>query len=294
MTLFSPTTVLVGFLLLYLFSFLIFAIVRIATGISIQRIGYFSLRRIAYVPKQGVQIELRGLGLSLHPPSFAQPTWLSLRLTDLKVTVDPAALAKSKRSGNHPDVSEPTSPGDSSPPEEEDNASFQGRSKTWRTLTKLKEQVKRLHRKIHWLKLVDVVAVNTTVNFLEAGQIQVGSLSLAVDTRRKMVDRGKLFRRKKYESGDQRPAEWIMTVQNVLLTVEGGEPTELLDNIGVNVHGMLHKDLEGLRDASIALKIGRMHIPYDDLMTLAQRIKKFRQSFSEASEMGKTNRSTGS
>ncbi|KAB8253139.1 mitochondrial protein from FMP27-domain-containing protein [Aspergillus flavus] len=284
MTLFSPTTVLVGFLLLYLSSFLIFAIVRIATGVSIQRIGYFSLRRIAYVPKQGVQIELRGLGLSLHPPSFAQPTWLSLRLTELKVTVDPAALAKSKRNENHPDVSEPTSPGDFSPPEDEDSATLQGRSKTWRTLTKLKEQVKRLHRKIHWLKLVDVIAVNTTVNFLEAGQIQVGSLSLAVDTRRKMVDRGKLFRRKKYDSGEQRPAEWIMTVQNVLLTVDGREPTELLDNIGVNVHGMLHKDLEGLRDASIALKIGRMHIPYDDLMTLVQRIKKFRQTFSEASK----------
>ncbi|KAE8353123.1 mitochondrial protein from FMP27-domain-containing protein [Aspergillus coremiiformis] len=284
MTLFSPTTVLVGFLLLYLSSFLIFAIVRIATGISIQRIGYFSLRRIAYVPKEGVQIELRGLGLSLHPPSFAQPTWLSLRLTELKVTVDPAALAKGKRSSNHPDGPESPNPGDCSPPEDEDNASFQGRSKTWRSLTKLKEQVKRLHRKIHWLKLVDVVAVNTTVHFVEAGQIQVGSLSLAVDTRRKMVDRGKLFRRKKHESGEQRPAEWIMMVQNVLLTVDGGEPTELLDNIGVNVHGILHKDLEGLRDASIALKIGRMHIPSDDLMTLAQRIKKFRQSFSEASK----------
>ncbi|KAF7588595.1 hypothetical protein BBP40_005480 [Aspergillus hancockii] len=285
MTLFNPTTVLVGFLLLYLSSFLIFAIVRIATGISIQRIGYFSLRRIAYVPKEGVQIELRGLGLSLHPPSFAQPTWLSLRLTDLKVTVDPPALAKGKRSSNYSEEPETQSPGDSSSPQEDDdNASLQGRSKTWRTLTRLKEQVKRLHRKIHWLKLVDVVAVNTTVNFVEAGQVQVGTLSLAVDTRRKMVDRGKLFRRKKYGSGEQRPAEWIMNVQNVLLAVDGGEPTELLDNIGVNVHGILHKDLDGLRDTSIALKIGRMHIPYDDLMILAQRIKQFRQTFSEASK----------
>ncbi|KAI9039623.1 FMP27 family protein [Aspergillus affinis] len=284
MTLFNPTTVLVGFLLLYLSSFLIFAIVRIATGISIQRIGYFSLRRIAYAPKEGVLIELRGLGLSLHPPSFAQPTWLSLRLTDLKVTLDPSVLGKNQNE-KKADVPEPQSSEElGSSQEGEDDSPLPHRSKTWKTLTGLKEHVKRLHRKIHWLKLVDIVAVNTTVHFLEAGQIQVGSLSLAVDTRRKMVDRGKVFRRKKDESGEQHPAEWIMTVQNVLLSVDGREPTELLDNVGVNIHGLLHKDMEGLRDASIAVKIGRMHIPYDDLTTLMQRIKKFRQSLKEPSE----------
>ncbi|KAF9892503.1 hypothetical protein FE257_001612 [Aspergillus nanangensis] len=277
MTLFSPTTVLVGFLLLYLSSFLIFAIVRIATGISIQRIGYFSLRRIAYAPKEGLQIELRGLGLSLHPPSFAQPTWLSLRLTELKVTVDPRALGRPRETVSKPDLLEPHSPEESNISEDGDNDTHPRRSKTWRTLTRMKEQVKRLHRKIHWLKLVDVMAVNTTVNFVEAGQIQIGSLSLAVDTRRKMVDRGKLFRRKKYESDEQRPAEWILTVQNVLLSVHGGEPTELLDNISINIHGLLHRNLEGLRDASISFKIGRMQIPLDDLTTLTHRIKQFRQ-----------------
>ncbi|GES60060.1 mitochondrial protein from FMP27-domain-containing protein [Aspergillus terreus] len=285
MTLFSPTTVLVGFLLLYLCSFLIFAIVRIATGISIQRIGYFSLRRIAYAPKEGIQIELRGLGLSLHPPSFAQPTWLSLRLTDLKITVDPSALGRPRETKGKPDLLEPQSPEESNISEDPENSKAPRRSKTWRTLTRLKEYVKRLHRKIHWLKLVDVIAVNTTLNFVEAGQIQVGSLSLAVDTRRKMVDRGKLFRQKKDESDEQRPAEWIMAVQNVLLSIDGREPTELLDNIGVNVHGLLHRNLEGLRDASIAFKIGRMHIPLDDLTTLVRRIKKFRPP-STADAMG--------
>ncbi|KAI9930405.1 hypothetical protein MW887_011159 [Aspergillus wentii] len=276
MTLFSPTTILVGFLLLYLSSFFIFAIVRIATGISIQRIGYFSLRRIAYAPKEGVQIELRGLGLSLHPPSFAQPTWVSLRLTDLKVTLDPSALAKSRRNPEKPDAS--TTPDSSESKKEDDpQRGSSPRSKTWKTLTKVKERVKRLHRQINWLTLVDVVAVNTTVHFIDAGQIQVGSVSLAVDTRQKMVDRGKVFRRKKDSSREQRPAEWIMNAQNVLLSVDGREPTELLDNVGVNIHGLLYKDLEGLRDASVAVKIGRMHVPYDDLTTLLQRIKQFRQ-----------------
>lgn len=282
-SLFNPTSVLVGFLLLYLSSFFIFAIVRIATGISIQRIGYFSLRRIAYAPRDGMQIELRGLGLSLHPPSFAQPTWISVRLTDLKVTLDPSALAKGKGRNKgtelHSDGSEtPSSPEDRSEQESSRAPPQSSRSKTWKTLTRVKERVKRLHRQIHWLALVDVVAVNTTVRIQDAGQVQVGSVSLAVDTRRKMVDRGNVFRRSKDSAREQRPAEWIMNVNNVLLSVDGGEPTELLDHVGFNIHGHLYKDLDGLRDASVAAKIGRLHIPFDDLTSFLRRIKQFRQS----------------
>ncbi|KAL4807624.1 mitochondrial protein from FMP27-domain-containing protein [Aspergillus unguis] len=281
MTLFNPTAVLIGFLLLYLSSFLIFAIVRIATGISIQRIGYFSLRRIAYVPTEGVQIELRGLGLSLHPPSFAQPTWLSLRLTDLKVTLHPSASGKRSASATKSDI-DAQSQSEEVPLQKNDtggDAASARKNRTWIALNRIKERVKRVHRKVHWLSLVDIVAVNTTINFLEAGQVQIGTLSLAVDTRRKMVDRGKVFRRKKDESGEQSPAEWILNVHNVLLAVEGNEPVELLDHLGVNIHGILHKELNGLRDASVAFKIGRMHIPYDDLMLLVARIKRSRGSF---------------
>lgn len=276
MTLFNPTSILVGFLLLYLSSFFIFAIVRIATGISIQRIGYFSLRRISYAPKEGLLIEIRGLGFSLHPPSFAQPTWISIRLTDLKVTIDNKTLAQGKVEPPR-DLLGSSVPGSPVPDESIASESIQPRSKTWRTLTRIKERLKRLHRQINWLALVDVTAINTTVNFLDAGQVQVGSISLAVDTRSKMVERGKLFRRKKDMSQEKRPAEWIMNVQNVLLAVNGREPSEILDNVGVNLHGLLHKDLEGLRDASVALKIGRLHIPIDDISLLQQRLKQARK-----------------
>jgi len=276
MTLFNPTSILVGFLLLYLSSFFVFAIVRIATGISIQRIGYFSLRRIAYTPKEGLHIEIRGLGFSLHPPSFAQPTWISIRLTDLKVTLDTATLSKGKPRSYRDSLGSPV-PGSPSPADRETPDSSPPRSKTWRTLTRIKERLKSLHRQINWLALVDLNAVNTTVAFPDVGQIQVGSLLLTVDTRSKMVERGKLFRRKKDMSREQRPAEWIMNVQNILLAVDGRDPIEILDNVGVNLHGLLYKDLDGLRDASVALKIGRLHIPYDDIHLLMQRIKSSQQ-----------------
>ncbi|KUL83064.1 hypothetical protein ZTR_09911 [Talaromyces verruculosus] len=285
MSLFNPTTILVALLLLYISSFILFAFVRVATGISIQRIGYFSLRRISYAPRDGVQIDIRGLGLSLHRPSFSQPTWIRLRLTDLKVTIDPKQL-KNGSDGTHTTNSSSSSATASknNSPEIPQHATFGGvpksskRSETWKRLTRLKERIKRLHSYIHWLAMVDVHAANTSLSFVDAGSIQVGSLTLAVDTRRNMVERGRLFRHKKQHSQEPRPAEWIMNVRNILLAVEGREPLELLDNLQVNIHGHLYRDLEGLRDTSVAVKIGRLHFPYDDLMTLSQRISRNRKT----------------
>src|ERR1700743_814127 len=84
--------------LLYLASFVLFALIRVVTGISIQRLGHTGLRRIAYTPREGIKIELRGLGLNLHRPTFAQPTWVSVVPTELKVTIDLKLLnAKSRK-----------------------------------------------------------------------------------------------------------------------------------------------------------------------------------------------------
>lgn len=88
MALLNPTFIFGVIVLLYLSSFILFAVVRILTGISIQRIGYFSLRRLAYTPRDGFKIEIRGLGLNVHRPTFAQPTWLSVVVSELVVTVD--------------------------------------------------------------------------------------------------------------------------------------------------------------------------------------------------------------
>ena len=84
-------------LLIYLLSFVLFAFVRIATGVSIQRLGLRGLRRIAFTPKDGIRIEMRGLGFSLHRPTFAQPTVVSIVLHELKVTVDLKVLGEKPR-----------------------------------------------------------------------------------------------------------------------------------------------------------------------------------------------------
>jgi hypothetical protein len=286
MALLNPSFIFGLIVLLYLSSFILFAVLRILTGISIQRIGYFSLRRLAYTPKDGIKIEIRGLGLNLHRPTFAQPTWLSIVLTELAITVDLKA-AEGDKNGDSDDANGTAEGADGPNCEFEPKqkllsrkASFgPRRSKSWERLTSIKERIKRLHRNINWIRMVDVVATNSSVTLVDVGQMQVGSFTMAVDTRRKMVDRGRMFSHVKTAKKNQRPAEWMLTMRSVLFTPEGRDSLEVLDHATLNIHGLLYKELDGLRDAAISLKLGRVHVPYDDINTCINRYKGCRKLY---------------
>ncbi|CAM1509928.1 Fc.00g002630.m01.CDS01 [Cosmosporella sp. VM-42] len=287
MALLNPTFAFGLLVLLYLSSFVLFAVLRILTGISIQRIGYFSLRRLAYTPRDGCKVEIRGLGLNVHRPTFAQPTWLSLVLTEVVVTVDIRELEGNKLA----EANGESIDGDEKANSETDDKSApltksrslprmskaDTRSETWKKLAAVKEKIKRLHRNINWLRMVDVVATNSAVNVVDVGNIQVGSFTLAVDTRRKMVDRARFFFQRSDSPSQERQAEWTMTIRSVLFTADGTESMEILDHLFLNIHGFLYKSREGLRDAAVSLKLGRLHIPYDDIQTCTTRFKQCRR-----------------
>ncbi|TDZ18794.1 UPF0648 protein [Colletotrichum orbiculare MAFF 240422] len=284
MALLNPTFIFGVVVLLYLSSFILFAVVRILTGVSIQRIGYFSLRRLAYTPRDGFKIEIRGLGLNVHRPTFAQPTWLSVVVSELVVTVDIRELdgKKSEGSSGDSDATDAEEESDAPPAEQPKvpllrrNGGPPPRSETWKHLMKLKDRIKRAHRKLNYLRMVDVVATNSTIKVVDVGDVQFGSFTVAVDTRRKMVDRARFFFQSRNDKtkNKQRQAEWIMTLRSVLFTPEGKESLEILDNATLNIHGFLYEALDGLRDAAVALKLGRVHIPYDDVYLSLERFKK--------------------
>ena len=278
MNIFNPTFGLGLILILYLISFVVFAILRIATGISIQRIGYFSLRRIAYVPREGIRRDLRGLDHVVHGRTLSSP---SLRLTGLKVTIDFKTLRRANEAGSeHEEDSAETSASSSKAqsqtpkrPKSVLRSSEPSRGRLWKRLTQLKEKAKILHNRIHWICMVDIEALNSSCIIADIGSFDLGTLSVAVDTRRKTVDRRRLFQHKKIPAGDQRPVEWIFTLKSLLFTPEGQESLEVLDICTLNIHGLLYKTLAGLRDASVSLKLGRIHIPYDDLLDCKNRIE---------------------
>ena len=275
------TTFIFGVLvLLYLSSFLLFAVVRIITGVSIQRIGYLSLRRLAYTPSDGVKVEIRGLGLNLHRPTFAQPTWLSIVLTEPALTLSlGSTVQNTKRGADEPtmNVDQRGSPSPSSPREDiypPPDPNGKGPSppiNRWEHLVSIKERIKGFHRNIDWIRMVDIVAVNASIHVIDVGNLQVGSFTMAVDTRRRMVDRGRLFTHPKAIKIEQHPVEWMLTIRSILFTPDGGESLEIVDHATLNIHGLLHKELDGLRDACLALKLGRLNIPFDDMQRCVDR-----------------------
>ncbi|KAH6603510.1 hypothetical protein Trco_008285 [Trichoderma cornu-damae] len=283
MALLSPTFALGVFVLLYLSSFVLFAVLRIVTGVSIQRIGYFSLRRLAYTPRDGIRIEIRGLGLNIHRPTFAQPTWLSIVLSDLTVTADVKKLEERKPSGiEKVDAEEGKEAAEEEqvdplleipPPVLSPKPGSESDAETWSRLQKLKEKLKKLHGNVKWLRLVDVVVTNSVVNVVDVGSLQIGSLTLAVDTRHKMADRARFFFHRSDSSKENAEAEWILTLRSVFFAADGGESLQILDHALLNVHGFLYPTQEGLRDATVALKLGRVQIPYDELRLSAAKFK---------------------
>ena len=280
-------------LLFYLSTFILFAILRIITGVSIQRLGFSSLRRISFSPKEGVRIDIRGLGWSLHRPTFAQPTWISVVLSELVITIDLKLLGtKRHRATGHrraANGSASKAPLPRTPPHsptvsengfiDDSDETDEQRSRTWEQLTDLKEKIKRLHRRIKWIRMVDVVATASTCVIIDVGSIQIGSFTMAVDTRRKTVDRTRLFQHKKAKANAQQPAEWIFTLRSVLFTSEGKESSEILDHCTLNVHGFLYQELDGLRDASVALKLGRVSLPYDEIQSCVDEMNRIRNVY---------------
>ena len=201
--------------------------------------------------------------------------------------MDVTALSRPKNP--HPRRSEKVPSGNAEQDDEHGGASSQsdaradaragaGRSRTWKRLTQLKEQIKKLHEKINWLCMVDVMATNTSFVVADIGCLEVGVLTMAVDTRRKTVDRGRLFQHKRVPEVGRRPAEWRFTVRGVLFTSHGKESLEVIDTAGLNIHGLLYTDRAGLRDASVSLKLGRVHIPYDDLLRCKGEIELIRKA----------------
>ncbi|POS87663.1 hypothetical protein EPUL_002910 [Erysiphe pulchra] len=271
MALFSPSFVLGVIVLAYLLSFVLFAILRILTGISIQRIGYFSLRRISYTPKAGIEVKIRGLGLDFHRPTFAQPTWLSIVLTGLAITVDLRVTEREKKKGKG-EKNCGTKRDANQQRNWRDERTYENlRSKTWQQLNAIKDSLKRLHRSVKWIKMADLVVSNSLVSLTDVGKIQIGSFSVVVDTRTRMTGQSRTRSYPKARRKQNRPAEWVITTRSILFTAESGDPVEILDHATLNIQGLLSRELDGLRDTSIALKLGRVHVPYDDVKRCIDR-----------------------
>jgi hypothetical protein len=288
-TLNLPTFLLSAVVLLYLSTFVVFAVIRILTGVSIQRVGYLSLKRISFELEDGIRLEVRKLGLTLHRPTFAQPTWVSLVVQDSQITLD-------LRPKNSTDVREgdtddklPITPNGKSPrvseklrkKQSEDSIRADAEEKTTNLvdgLRRAKDSVKKMHKWIKWIQMVDVVFGNTTVVITGVGSIQIGSVSMMVDTRRKTAERKRMFDHCTDLRDGQQPVEWLLSTKSILFyTADSKDPIEVMDHSVFTIYGVLEAGIEGIRDLAFALKVGRLSVPLDDFLSCSKNLRGARE-----------------
>lgn len=272
------------FAIFYISALLLFAILRIFTGVSIQRIGFTGLRRIGYSLRDGTRLEIRGLGLRVHRPTFSQPTWISLVITELSVSIDPTKLQPPASKGSATIPKDSPVGAECAPATANAVPKSTEKPNVWLRLTNVKNRIKQLQGAITWLQFLDVVAYRTSVNVVGVGSFEVGSFLLQVDTRKNTVDRSKLFQHNPKKT-EQLPAEWTLVFRTICFVADGGEPEELLDYGVLNVHGFLNPKLAGLRDASLSIKVGRLHLPYDLLNNAFTKIKSLRPASAEIDKL---------
>lgn len=278
-TLHMPTFILGIVVLLYLASFVVFAVIRIVTGVSIQRLGYLSLRRISYEPKDGIKIEIRKLGLIFRRPTYSQPAWLSFVISDSQITVDLRKKAgtqdgedlqagKNQRRGERDAKNKPQ--------KTEDTGEESKKRKMWDALQKFRSLLNRARKLVRYIRLVDVVITNAALVVTDVGTINIGSTTIMADTRREVVDRSRLFDHCVNLEPQQNPVEIKFSTKSVLFTPDGKESHEILDHCIVHAYGVLESGLEGVKDSAMAVKLGRMSIPYDVIMDCLQKYKAMR------------------
>ncbi|TGZ80533.1 hypothetical protein EX30DRAFT_53272 [Ascodesmis nigricans] len=278
--------------LVYLSTFVIFAAIRILTGVSIQRVGYLALRGIYFKPQHGVKVEIRRIGLTFHRPTFTQPTWISIVVDGSKVTLDLRDKPDEDAGDGISSPDEPGTPMARSRSNSKQKSQLRGRtkgsdaentaekkdSKLVEAVLKSKEALKQVHKWIRWIKLVDVVVSNTTMAVTNVGSVQVGSVTMLADTRRKGGDRNQMFDHCTPLKEGQFPVEWHIVTKNILLFTPGTkDPTELLDYASVTIYGVMEEQFRGIRDLAMSAKAGRIDIPCDPLLDAQQRLKALRK-----------------
>ncbi|EPS44745.1 hypothetical protein H072_1260 [Dactylellina haptotyla CBS 200.50] len=287
----------------YLCSFLCFAVLRIITGVSIQRFGYLSIRGIRF-SSGGVDFNIVRAGIILHRPTFSQPTWISFVIRDSTISFNPTAVLDDpqkpdfKTNGHvyhdeEDSEAEPVDPKSKPVRSTEDLLEFlkEGGDDIFKRRTKRQvEQTKKLVQRcrklldlfrkyIGWIRMVDVGFQNTTFEVRNAGKIQIGAVGASIVTRKDTRSRNAFNtcdETSEEEERERHPFECVIACRSVLLTPEGSGPVLLTDTINLNIGGVLEEKDEALKDVSVDMKVGKLRIPLDEILALKNNMEKQR------------------
>lgn len=254
---------------LYLLTFVILALLRIVTGISIHRIGYLSLHRLDFSPRPYVRLKINKIGLSIHRPTFTRHGWLGLYMRGFELELDPKLFRESHTKKSKVKTTTPISEHDKKP-----------------EATALLNILKFF---LNFGKYLDFNARNTSVTLTGVSTLIIGNVFSKVDLRNidaREADTSKFIgtlNNRQYKQGET-AASLRIIVQDVLyttLSLNTESENEFIDFLAVDIKAIVDKSDVSVKDMSLSCKLGSIDIRCDQLITLATSLKEMVSDLSE-------------
>lgn len=254
----------------YLLSFLLLAVIRVFTGISIKRLGYLSLCHVSFSPSSHVTISIRKIGLSFHRPTFLHPGWLSLYISDLDVSIDSEIVTELNSEHLNHSKKRASKKKYNSPKPSQDN------SKVYSVIPHNSVLFYLIKFALNYGKYFDFKATNSSFTLTDIGSILVGNLDFKLDFRKNfnISDLNKFIGtldNHKFESGEA-PA-WIrLLVQDVFYSPTDSvkdskiSQMELFDVFVMDSRGVVDKSNLAIKDFSVSCRFGIVNIQADQLI----------------------------
>ncbi|VVT53361.1 uncharacterized protein SAPINGB_P003535 [Magnusiomyces paraingens] len=280
------------FFLIYLSTFILFAIIRVVTGVSIKRLGFMSLRHISFSPSADTSIFIRSIKLTFHRPTFSRPGWFGIIVNELEVQISLAALLKNK---NKKKKKKQTDKKQSHLfVEEDEDGPIWAFSPSSLFLTRFIRLI------LLNARFFEITLTNTTVSIKDHISINVGELTHKVDLRKsaKLQESTKIIGtldRHKFKQGEAAVVSRF-TVKDIVLTPlndptisnmtrdEFLSQTELLDFFDIEVKGIIDVHKLALKGLAVGVRIGTLNLHIDRIRHVFQGIQDCLNASKETSD----------
>ncbi|KAK9483721.1 golgi-body localization protein domain-containing protein [Lipomyces starkeyi] len=259
------------FCLTHLVAFVVFAFIRIFSGISIQRLGYFSLRHISFTLKTGIQVDIRRIELNFHRPSFSRPSWITFTIADSSLYFDSDYDAQSHKTSAN---SLPQTPTALPALRSQDGVPEQSLEYL---LTRAASLIYRVHKLLPYLRLIDISIRNSSLITEDLGTIHIRSIALHADVINRNAQLPHFFSTSSEHHDWNRDTDvavsWRFAVKDIFYTHSKTAADQVLDVFQFDLHEIFTKKTLQPKDVSLNVRVGNLTFPYDSFSTMHARMQ---------------------
>lgn len=268
----------------HIVAFVLFAVIRILTGVSIHRLGFFSLRHISFTLPSGILVEIGKVELDFHRPSFSRPTWITLAVADVSLYNDPfdesSFNVSTDRSNASPAPGMPSSKTQPETPMSPDcpkTKATNPKHSTWKeAIRRFSDACQKFHRVLKYLKLLDFSIKNVTLIAEDIGKLHIRSQTFSLD---QINPKSKFFTTVLGACGMSKDLDttsivtWRFTIKDIFYEPENSPAEELLDMFQLEVYDVFDKTSKLTKNLSLNIRVGNLTLPFDSYSRFYERLR---------------------